>query len=401
MIRCFVYKRVHSRWQVHVRDATIGLRPPFETCGLKPAPTSRPAKVADQAIRFRRPFEIIEQAIANRSFPGAALAVSLGGEPQALAGFGRFTFEDSAPTVTAETIFDIASLTKPVATVTMAMILYQRGFLDLDATVASVVPELDSSPDPGSRHITFRMLLSHSSGLPAHLRLFERTKGDEVFHAACSSPLEAVPGTRAEYSDIGFIVLGKALERLADDTLDSFCRREIFGPLGMPRTMFKPPAAMKSSMPPAQDDAQWRGSIVQGEVDDENASAMGGVAGHAGLFSNVSDLAAFANCMLRGGEPILRPQTVELFTTRQNVPQGTSWALGWDTPSTPSQSGKYFSSHSYGHLGFTGTSLWIDPERQLSVTLLTNRTWPDRRSQAIKQVRPALHNAIVEALNLI
>jgi serine-type D-Ala-D-Ala carboxypeptidase len=373
---------------------------PFETCGLKPAPTSRPAKVADQAVRFRNAFDIIEQAIAGRAFPGAALAVSLGGELRTLSGFGRFTFEESAPQVAAETIFDVASLTKPVATVTMAMMLYQRGFLDLDATAASVVAELDSSPDPGSRQITFRMLLTHSSGLPAHLRLFEGAKGEELFRAACSSPLEAVPGTRAEYSDIGFIVLGKALERLADDTLDSFCRREIFGPLGMMCTMFRPPAAMKSSIPPAQNDSQWRRGIVQGEVDDENASAMGGVAGHAGLFSTASDLAAFANCMLKGGEPILRPQTVELFTTRQNAPKGSSWALGWDTPSAPSQSGKYFSPRSYGHLGFTGTSLWVDPERQLSVTFLTNRTWPDRRSEAIKQVRPALHNAIVEALNL-
>ena len=137
---------------------------------------------------------------------------------------------------------------------------------------------------------------------------------------------------------------------------------------------------------------------MQGEVNDENAWVMGGVAGHAGLFAPATDLARFAECMLRGGSPILKPATLELFARREVSPIGTSRALGWDTPSHPSSSGTHFSTRSFGHLGFTGTSLWIDPERQLSVTLLTNRTWPDRSSQAIKQIRPLVHDAIVEAL---
>jgi CubicO group peptidase (beta-lactamase class C family) len=133
-------------------------------------------------------------------------------------------------------------------------------------------------------------------------------------------------------------------------------------------------------------------------VQDENASVLGGVAGHAGLFATAEDVAIFANTMLSGGQPILRPETLSLFTRRETLPAGTSRALGWDTPSSPSQSGKYFSANSFGHLGYTGTSLWIDPERQLSVTLLTNRTWPDCCNEAIKEVRPKFHDAIIEAL---
>jgi len=328
------------------------------------------------------------------------VAVTWNHELVALAGFGRFTYDAASPGVAADTIFDVASVSKAAATTSMGMLLYERGFLDLDAPVVAVLPELNTNPDPRSGQITFRMLLTHSSGLPAHVRLFEKAKGNEVLISACKLPLEAAPGTRAEYSDMGFILLGKALERLADESLASFCQREIFGPLGMTRTMFSPPLPLRLSIPPTRDATTPAGQPVQGEVNDENAGAMGGIAGHAGLFSTTGDLALFADCLLRGGDRILRPETVALFTSRQNLPAGSSWALGWDRPSPPSQSGKYLSPRAYGHLGFTGTSLWIDPERQLSITLLTNRTWPDSRSQAIKQVRPSLHNAIVEELGL-
>jgi CubicO group peptidase (beta-lactamase class C family) len=181
--------------------------------------------------------------------------------------------------------------------------------------------------------------------------------------------------------------------------LDVFARQEIFMPLGMSRTRFKPPAEWKAEIPPTEKDEKFRGRVIQGEVNDENAYVMAGVAGHAGVFAPATDVARFAECMLRGGAPILKPETVKLFTQRESSPAGTTRALGWDTPSRPqSSSGKFFSDASFGHLGFTGTSLWIDPDRKLSVTLLTNRTWPDRSSQAIREVRPAVHDAIVEAL---
>ena len=271
------------------------------------------------------------------------------------------------------------------------------------------------------------MLLAHSSGLPAYEKLFLKAHSrEDLLVAAFTTPLSADPATRAEYSDIGFILLGAALERLAGESLDIFCQREIFGPLAMTNTTFNPPKEMRSKIPPTADEREdplsnvarapppancrhprirrasgrstFRKRIIQGEVQDENAFILGGVAGHAGLFSTAEDLARFAHAMLHGGSPILRPETIALFTRRESAPAGTSRALGWDTPSSPSQSGKYFGPRSFGHLGYTGTSLWIDPDRQLSITLLTNRTWPDCSNQAIKQVRPKFHDAVIEAL---
>jgi CubicO group peptidase (beta-lactamase class C family) len=282
----------------------------------------------------------------------------------------------------------------------MAMLLYERGLLDLEMPVVAVVPEFRTD-DKRRDEITVHQLLTHSSGLPAYEKLFRRAKTrDELLEAAYTTPLAHDPGSQAEYSDIGFVVLGIVLERLADDSLGGGCQNGIFGPLGMTQTTFNPARELRSSIPPTADDRDFRHRIVQGEVQDENASVLGGVAGHAGLFSTARDIAVFANSILSGGRPILRPETVALFTRRETVPSGTSRTLGWDTPSSPSQSGRYFSANSYGHLGYTGTSLWIDQERQLSITLLTNRTWPDCKNQAIKQVRPRFHDAVRQALGM-
>jgi serine-type D-Ala-D-Ala carboxypeptidase len=358
--------------------------------------------VAEQDGRFRNAFGVLEEAIAARAFPCCSLAVTFRGELVAQKPLGRFTYDPSSMEVTTSHIFDLASVTKVVATTALAMILYERGLLDLEAPVSAIVPEfVDVSEGDGDRRrqITLRMLLAHSSGLPAYERLFRGvTTREDLLRAAFATPLTAVPGARAEYSDIGFIILGVVLERLADETLDSFCQREVFGPLGMSHTTFNPSKTLKDSIPPTADDRTFRHRIIQGEVQDENASVLGGVAGHAGLFSTAEDLAIFAHVMLNGGHPILRSSTIEFFSRRESAPAGTSRALGWDTPSTPSQSGKYFSLRSFGHLGYTGTSLWIDPEQQVSVTLLTNRTWPDCQNDAIKQVRPAFHDAVIEAL---
>lgn len=353
----------------------------------------------DQDLRFARAFRILEDAIAARAFPAASVAVTYENKLVALRAFGHFTYDAASPQPSAATLFDLASLTKVVATTTMAMILYERGLLDLDLALNSIVGEF-SGEDPHRDEVTLRMLLAHSSGLPAYEKLFLRARTrDELLAAAFSTPLAHDPGSHAEYSDIGFILLGLALERLADETLHRFCQREIFGPLGLTHTTFNPAPELRSKIPPTADDQTFRHRIIQGEVQDENASVLGGVAPHAGLFATAEDLAIFACTMLQGGAPILRPDTVGLFTTRESSPEGTSRALGWDTPSPPSQSGRYLSARSYGHLGYTGTSLWIDPERKLFVTLLTNRTWPDCANHAIKQIRPRVHDAIVEALN--
>jgi CubicO group peptidase (beta-lactamase class C family) len=354
----------------------------------------------DQGRLFGGAFKVLEQAIEQRAFPGASVAVTHGGQLAALKALGHFTCAEKSPAMTPETVFDLASVSKVLATTSMAMILYERGLLDLDVPVTGIVPEF-AGEDPQRREVTFRMLLAHSSGLPAYEKLFlrARTRG-EMIREALLVPLKTAPGTHAEYSDVGFIVLGLALERIAGESLDRFCQRNVFGPLGMLQTTFNPPLVWKAQIPPTADDETFRKRIIQGEVQDENASVMGGIAGHAGLFAKASDVAIFAHAMLNGGAPIVRPETLAVFTRRESSPAGTSRALGWDTPSTPSQSGKYFSSSSFGHLGYTGTSLWIDPERQLSVTLLTNRTWPDCSNQAIREVRPRFHDAVIEALGV-
>ena len=394
---------MHPRFTLLPNSAITRTAPIASIRTLTNLEPTLPPDFAQQDAIFSSAFSILCEAIGERAFPATSLAITQEDRVVALKSFGNFTFEASSPTVTPATLFDLASLTKVAATTTMATILYERGLLELDAPVAGTVPEFlaDSCGDfdPRRRDVTFRMLLAHCSGLPAYEKLFLKARSrDELLRAAFTTSLSADPGSRAEYSDIGFIVLGAALERIAEESLDVFCQREIFGPLAMASTTFNPPAEMRAQIPPTADDRAFRKRIIQGEVQDENAFVLGGIAAHAALFSTAEDLARFAHSMLHGGRPILRPETIAVFTRRESAPLGTSRALGWDTPSSPSQSGRHFSTASYGHLGYTGTSLWVDPERQLSVTLLTNRTWPDCSNQAIKQIRPRFHDAVIEAL---
>jgi serine-type D-Ala-D-Ala carboxypeptidase len=409
----FVRKKANSEYRVirHLYpNAELCYKPNIEPTAFPPrrfpgtnsatesgTPFPAPAHEQQDAV-FAPAFELIQQAIADRVFPAASVAITYQGNLVGLKAFGRFTYEPDSPAATTATIFDLASVTKVVATTSMAMMLYERGLLDLDLPVVAVVAEF-AGEDPRRDAVTLRMLLAHSSGLPAYEKLFMRVKTrDELFSAAFATPLTANPGAKTEYSDIGFIILGAALERIAEESLDRFCQHEVFGPLAMTHTAFNPPSAWQASIAPTANDQSFRHRIIQGEVQDENAGVMGGVAGHAGVFASAEDLAIFAHAMLSGGRPILRPETLAVFTRRESSPPTTSRALGWDTPSSPSQSGKYFSSNSFGHLGYTGTSLWIDPGRHLSITLLTNRTWPDCSNQAIKQLRPKFHDAVIESL---
>ncbi|MGE5114433.1 MAG: serine hydrolase domain-containing protein [Acidobacteriaceae bacterium] len=353
--------------------------------------------ISNQDHQFSRALSILEDAISSRAFPGAAVSITYRGEIVALKALGRFTYDHDSAAVEPATIYDIASVTKVVATTTAAMILYDRGALNFDARVTDFFPDFNT--EPGKQRVTLRMLLAHSSGLPAYEKLYKHAATrEELIRLAVQTPLVAPPLSRAEYSDIGFILLGEILARLAGQPLDTFCGENIFLPLHMTSTSFCPREDWRAHIPPSIDDRDFRHRIIQGEVHDENAFVMGGVSGHAGVFSNAGDLAKFGLCMLRGGAPIVKASTLELFTRRETVPEGTVRALGWDTPSSPSQSGQYFSQHSFGHLGYTGTSIWCDPVRQLCVTLLTNRVWPDCSSQAIKYVRPKFHDAVVTAL---
>ncbi len=362
-----------------------------------------PDSAAGQRNRFAAAYSLLKTAIAERAFPGAAFGVLWHGQVVAMDAVGRCTYEEESPEVTPATIFDIASLTKVVATTSAAIILYDRGILDLDLPLGEVLPGFVIGKEPGSpkQLVTLRMLLAHSSGLPAYERLFEAaTTPYELLRACLMMPLEAAPMERVLYSDIGFLLLGKALEVLCGESLDAFCGREVFTPLGLEGTRFCPPKEWRPAVAPTENDTTFRHRIIQGEVNDENCSVLGGCAGHAGLFSSVPDLLSYAKAILSPKtEPsIFRPNTVSLFTTKRVFPKGTSRALGWDTPAEPRSSGRHFGPRSIGHLGFTGTSMWIDYDRELAIVLLTNRTWPDRSSQSIKQVRPAFHDAVVAGL---
>jgi CubicO group peptidase (beta-lactamase class C family) len=226
------------------------------------------------------------------------------------------------------------------------------------------------------------------------------TTPESLLSACFQLKLEAEPESRAEYSDPGFILLGKALEAHAGEPLDAWCNREIFQPLGLSATVFRPDPDIRPMIPPTEEDLTFRKRRIQGEVQDENAWVLRGIAGHAGLFSNVPDLLRFAGAILDAGkqaDSLLKQDTLHLFSERQR-PAGSSRALGWDTPSENSSSGHHFSAHTIGHLAYSGCSLWIDLECGVAIVLLTNRTWPDRACQLIRQVRPVFHDAVREAL---
>jgi CubicO group peptidase (beta-lactamase class C family) len=372
----------------------------FHTVYSLPNPAPLILACDQQHRQFGRAFALLEQATQQQAFPGAVLAVTYQGRLIAYRAVGQFTYDSASPKVQPGTVYDLASVTKVVATTAAAMVLFERGKLELEMPLVQVLPEF-AGPDDRRRAVTLSMLLAHSTGLPSYARLFETAPDREsILRAACSLPLQTKPGTHTEYSDIGFVLLGEVLQRLTGEALDRFCAREVFIPLGMAHTRFCPPPEWRDGIPPTEDDRSFRKRVIQGEVQDENASAMGGVAGHAGLFAPAADVATFAECMLNHGTPLFASQTVEVFTLPRTGPAGAARTLGWDVPSRPSQSGQYFSARSFGHLGYAGTSLWIDPKRQLSVTLLTNRTWPDRLSQSIKRMRPMVHDAVIEALEV-
>jgi beta-N-acetylhexosaminidase len=368
---------------------------------LVPAPVA----LTDQ---LKPAFDLLDRAVDDGAFPGGVLAVGLR-DQLVVHPFGKMSVSPKAPAVKADTIYDLASVSKAVATTTSIMMLVQRQRLDLDLPVVRLLPEFASAsksdPDPAWRaRITVRNLLLHDSGLPAHRDFYKEAKGyDAVLARVMAEPLVHEPGKQVEYSDLGFILLGEIVHRVTGKPLEQFARENIFSPLGMAQTEYNPPRSLRPRIAPTEQDDQFRKRLVVGEVHDENAFAMGGVAGHAGLFSTADDLARFAQMILNGGiyahHRLLARSTIQQFSAR--VPIGDSArALGWDVPTENSSTGHYFSPASFGHNGFTGTSLWFDPERSLFVILLTNRVNPTRANEKIRQVRPALHDAILESLGL-
>ncbi|MGA7919855.1 MAG: glycoside hydrolase family 3 N-terminal domain-containing protein [Candidatus Acidiferrales bacterium] len=355
-------------------------------------------------------FDLLDSSVTAGAFPGGVLAVGLRDE-LAVHPFGTLTRDAKSPAVKPDTIYDMASLTKVIVTATSAMILVQEKWLDLDAPVARYLPGFlaaaKSDPDPSWRaRITVRMLLLHDSGLPAHRDFYKEAKGhDAVLAKVMAEPLVHEPGKQVEYSDLSFILLGEIIQQLTGETLDQFAKEHIFVPLGMHDSFFNLPASLRARSAPTENDTDFRKRLVRGEVHDENAWAMGGISGNAGLFSTAGDTAAFTQMILNAGiyahHRLLTRATIQEFTARQTIGD-TARTLGWDVPTPPASSaGHYFSPESFGHTGFTGTSLWIDPERQLFVILLTNRVNPTRANEQIRQVRPEVHDAVIQALGLL
>jgi serine-type D-Ala-D-Ala carboxypeptidase len=370
-------------------------------------PASNPTRPPTDA-HFEPALRVLRDAIRDRIFPGCAFGVLAKNDVVLQGALGRFTYEPDAPLVQPDTVFDVASLTKIVATTAAAMLLHQRGQLDLETPLGELLPGfiVGRAPEEHARKVTLRHLLAHNSGLPGYVEFFRTAATPAALYRACLTlPIEAEPGTHAEYSDPGFILLGKALEVLTGEYLAPWVRREILTPLGMNETAFCPASAQRSTIPPTEEDTGFRHRRIQGEVQDENAYILKGAAGHAGLFSNVPDLLRFSSEMMTNPSssqsahqpsPLFDPATIDLFSRKQDPPT-SSRALGWDTPSHPSSSGVHFSPRSIGQLGYSGCSLWIDRDADIAITLLTNRTWPDRpasSAEGIRRVRPAFHDAV-------
>lgn len=362
-------------------------------------PAKAPSAVGMSAARLATIDRVVERGISAGGYPGAAVVVGRKGATVLQKGFGRLGWTEDAASVTANrSIYDLASLTKVVGTTTAVMILFDQGKLHLDDPVSRFVPEFSGG---GKDRVTIRLLLEHRSGLPAGRDLWRIAHTPEEARAAViSTPLFASPGQYYEYSDLGADMLGFVAEAVAGEPLDTFLQKNVFTPLGMTDTHYRPDASLRGRIAPTEITPP-RGYPIRGEVHDENAYALGGVAGHAGLFSTASDLSVFAQMLLDGGSfggtRIVADSTVRLFTHRA---AGTR-ALGWDTCAGHGGCGKYMGPNAYGHTGFTGTSLWIDPDREMFVILLTNRVHAARArrpAKVISDVRADLADAAALAV---
>jgi CubicO group peptidase (beta-lactamase class C family) len=339
----------------------------------------------------------VVSGIARGVYPGAVVIVGTSDSILVSHGFGRLTWTASSPVPSPDsTLYDLASLTKVVATTPAAMLLVERGALDLNQPVAAYLPEFSG---PGKEAVTVRHLLVHNSGLRAFLRLDSLARdAASARHLVFTEPLRWKPGARVEYSDLNAMLLGWIVERVSGVPLNRFVADNLLTPMGMPHATFNPPRRIHLRVAPT---GLWRGQAIAGRVHDQNSARLGGIAGHAGLFATGSELARYAQLLLAGGvtrdgHRVLRSATIAAFTRRQ----AGNRALGWELrdTTTADNAGRWFSARAYGHTGYTGTSLWIDPERNLFVVILTNRVYAPRNSRSItrlKEIRGQVADAAV------
>lgn len=367
--------------------------------------------------------DAFKEAVTQGVVPGAVVLVGKGEGVVFERAFGFRSLVPEKSPMQLDTIFDLASLTKLLATTTAIMIMVQEKKIRLEDKVTRFFPNFGVF---GKNTATFRHLLAHCSGLAAWKPYYQEIARGEregrinfmasraaksyVFEQIHREKSVSLPGTQSLYSDLGFILLGEIVEEISGKTLDRFCQEKIFQPFGLRSTFFLDLTQfwMRRNQPPKDmiaptENCPWRRRILCGEVHDENAYAMGGVSGHAGLFSSARDIQLFLNRIrrcYRGADPFLPAALIQEFFTRDTAVKGSTFALGWDTPSTTSSSsGSNFSPHSVGHLGFTGTSIWWDLDRDCYVILLTNRIHPSRDNDKIKEFRPHIHDLIVKALS--
>jgi CubicO group peptidase (beta-lactamase class C family) len=353
--------------------------------------------------RFRALDSIINKSIADSAFPGAVILVQKDRRIIYEKAFGYYTYDTASGKVSINTLYDLASLTKVVATTTATMICYDRGLFKIDDKVSKYLPKFGVN---GKENITIRNLLVHDSGLRPDIpsyRIFDSVVNKEqgVMNEIFNDTLIYPTGAKMVYSDLNFILMGKIIEKATGMSLDNFCNKSIFEPLGMNSTMFNPPKSIVNRIAPTEYDDYWRHRQIRGTVHDETSQLLNGVAGHAGLFSTAGDLAKLLQMLLQKGvyqgRSYIKASTVEMFLKKQS--DLSSRALGWDTKSPEhSSAGNLFNNISYGHTGFTGTSVWTDPTRKLFVIFLTNRVYPTRNNSKIFRVRPKVHNAVIEAI---
>ena len=304
------------------------------------------------------------------------------------------------------TIYDIASLTKVVATTPIIMKLIRKKYLHLDHEVHQFYPEFRGD---WKDKVSIRHLLTHSSGLKPYIQYFKneefKSKDDIINNIASDQDLLFSPGSKVKYSDLGMILLMDIAEKVTGRKFSELVNSWVFKRLNMTNSYFNPSKDLFNKIAPTEFDSLYRKKIVRGIVHDENAFLMGGISGHAGIFSNASDLANYAQMMLNlgifKGSRVFQKKSINKFTKRQNLPYDSDFALGWDTPSRKgdSSAGDFFSNGSYGHLGFTGTSMWVDPNKKIIIILLTNRTYPTRNKEGMYKLRRDFHNKIMETIN--